>query len=147
VPRRDEPLETTLQTSGRRLTGQRRLIVDLIREHGGHLDANELYRLARRHNPRLSLATIYRTLALLRDLGLVDEVHLGEEHHHYELKPVLEHGHMVCLGCGTVLEFSSSLLTRLKSEVEQAYAFTVTEAQVDLSGYCTACRPAQTTAP
>lgn len=141
VPANDV-VETTLQTSGHRLTGQRRLIVDLIREHGGHLDANDLYRLAQSQNPRLSLATIYRTLALLRDLGVVNEVHLGEEHHHYELKPVREHGHLVCLRCGRVLEFPSELVARLQTEVENAYGFAVTEAQVDLTGYCADCRSA-----
>lgn len=134
---------SVLQTGGYRLTGQRQLLLELIAEQGGHLDANELFRLARLRNPRLSLATVYRTVALLRDLGLVDEVHLGEEHHHYELKPPHEHGHIVCVSCGRVVEFASPLLSDLKAMAARQYGFEITEVQVDLTGLCAACLAAQ----
>jgi Fur family transcriptional regulator, ferric uptake regulator len=137
------PLKSTLRTTGRRLTGQRQLLLQLIQEHGGHLDAHELYRLASERNPRLSLSTVYRTMNLLRDLGLVSEVHLGEEHHHYELRPTSEHCHLVCVSCGRVVEIGCELIEQLKATVAEQHDFEITEAQVDLVGLCAACRRKQ----
>jgi Fur family transcriptional regulator, ferric uptake regulator len=137
------PLKSTLRTTGRRLTGQRQLLLQLIQEHGGHLDAHELYRLASERNPRLSLSTVYRTMNLLRDLGLVNEVHLGEEHHHYELRPPSEHCHLVCINCGRVVEIGCELIEQLKATVAEQHDFDITEAQVDLMGLCANCRQTQ----
>lgn len=134
------PLKSKLSTTGRRLTGQRQLLLQLIQEHGGHLDAHELYRLASERNPRLSLSTVYRTMNLLRDLGLVSEVHLGEEHHHYELRPSREHCHLVCASCGKVVEIGCDLIQQLKVTVAEQHDFEITEAQVDLVGLCGECR-------
>ena len=94
-----------LSVPGLRATNQRALILEIIRRGQGHLDADEVYRQAREKQPRLSLSTVYRTLQLLKRLGLVEEVHFDEAHHHYEVKPSSEHHHLVCLGCGKVIEF------------------------------------------
>lgn len=133
-------LRDTLRGSGRRLTDQRQLLLRLLQEHGGHLDAQELYRLAQERDPRLNLSTVYRTLGLLRDLGLVDEQHLGEDHHHYELKAPATHYHLVCRTCGSVVEFTSPLIEQLKDAVGRELDYTIADAQVDLLGTCAACR-------
>jgi Fe2+ or Zn2+ uptake regulation protein len=135
-----EPLGNTLKTTGRRLTEQRQVLLDLIAEHGGHLDAHELFRLASERNPRLSLSTVYRTMNLLRDLGLVNEVHLGEEHHHYELRPLSKHCHLICANCGKVVEIGCELIEQLEAKVAAQHDFEITEAQVDLVGMCRECR-------
>ncbi len=140
MPAQSSPLKTTLRTTGHRLTGQRQLLLRLIQEHGGHLDAAELFRLASEQNPRLSLSTVYRTMNLLRDLGLVNEVHLGEEHHHYELRPSSEHYHLVCISCGRVVEIGGDLIGHLKDSVARQHDFEITEAQVDFVGLCGECR-------
>ncbi len=133
-------LRDTLRGSGRRLTDQRQLLLELLQEHGGHLDAHELYRLAQERDPRLNLSTVYRTLSLLRDLGLVDEQHLGEDHHHYELKAPATHYHLVCRNCGSVIEFTSPLIEQLKEAVGRELGYTIADAQVDLLGTCANCR-------
>jgi Fe2+ or Zn2+ uptake regulation protein len=140
MPSTHNQLGRTLKVTGRRLTGQRQLLLQLIQEHGGHLDAHELYRLAAERNPRLSLSTVYRTMNLLRDLGLVDEVHLGEDHHHYELKPTAQHCHLVCANCGAVVEIGCELIEQLKETVSRQHDFEITEARVDLVGLCGKCR-------
>ncbi|MCR4404394.1 MAG: transcriptional repressor [Candidatus Acetothermia bacterium] len=124
-----------LRAEKKRLTPQRSLLLGIIRQHG-HLDADEIYRLARRENPRLSLSTVYRTLNLLKELGLVEELHLGEEHHHYEAKAE-EHHHLVCLSCGKVIECR---LTEDLRELGRRHGFTMVSAQVELAGYCADCR-------
>jgi Fur family transcriptional regulator, ferric uptake regulator len=133
-------LETTLHATQHRVTGQRRLLLEIIRAQGEHLDAEELYRLARRQYPRLNRSTVYRTVRLLRDLGLIDEVHLGEDHHHYEIKAPAHHHHLICLGCGQVLEFSNPLAEELAAAVAREHDFEIREIQIDITGYCADCR-------
>src|SRR5512134_1872772 len=102
---------------GLRVTSQRALILDIIRNGKGHLDADEVYRLARRKQSRISLSTVYRTLQTLKKAGLIDEVHFDENHHHYEVRASAEHHHLVCLGCGRVIEFEYPLASLIEKHV------------------------------
>lgn len=123
-----------------RITSQRRLLLDLLRHSKGHLDADELYRLAKEREPRLSLSTVYRSLRLFKELGLVEERHFAEEHHHYEAKGEVEHHHLVCLGCGKVVEFEYPLTKRMKKDVSNQTGFEILSGEVYLEGYCDRCR-------
>jgi Fur family ferric uptake transcriptional regulator len=129
-----------LNSVGLRKTNQRALILDVIHEGQGHLDADEVYRRARKKRPRLSLSTVYRTLQTLKRLGLVEEVHLDEAHHHYEIKSSTEHHHLVCLGCGKVVEFECSMSQKMKEEVSREKGFQVINTEVRMTGYCPSCR-------
>ena len=125
---------------GQRRTNQRRLILDILRQAGGHLDADEIYRLAKEKEPRLSLSTVYRSLRLFKELGLVEERHFGGEHHHYEAKGEREHHHLVCLGCGLVVEFECPFTESMKEGVRQQSGFEVIGTDVHMVGYCERCR-------
>lgn len=125
---------------GLRITNQRALILEIIRRGQGHLDADEVYRRARQKQPRLSLSTVYRTLQTLKRLGLVDEVHFDEDHHHYEVKAAAEHHHLVCLGCGRVIEFKYPLARLVKINVPEARDFEIAGSEVRITGYCPDCR-------
>jgi len=127
-----------LSSAGLRMTNQRGLILEIIRQ--GHLDADEVYHRARDKQPRLSLSTVYRTLRRLRELGLVDELHFDEAHHHYEVRPSSEHHHLVCLGCGKIVEFECKLSQRMKQDVSRKQGFEVTGVEVNMTGYCANCR-------
>ncbi len=129
-----------LSIPGLRITSQRALILEVIRHGEGHLDADEVHRQAREKQPRLSLSTVYRTLQTLKKLGLVEEVHFDEEHHHYEIKPAVEHHHLVCLGCGRVVEFKYPLARLIKRNVTEARDFEIISSEVRMTGYCPACR-------
>ena len=124
--------------AGLRVTHQRALIMEIIRR--GHLDADEIYRRARQKNPRLSLSTVYRTLQMLKKLNLVEELHFDEEHHHYEAKPSAEHHHLVCLGCGRIIEFHYPLSRYIRENVAEAKNFDITGTEIRISGYCPRCR-------
>ena len=130
----------TLNVAGKRVTNQRALIMEIIRQREGHLDADEIYRRARERVPRLSLSTVYRTLQMLKKLGLVEELHFDEEHHHYEVKPSAEHHHLICLGCGRVIEFNRPLSRYIKRNIPEAKGFDIAETEVRMSGYCSKCR-------
>jgi Fe2+ or Zn2+ uptake regulation protein len=127
-----------LSSAGLRMTNQRASILEVIRQ--GHLDADEVYRRAKDKQPRLSLSTVYRTLRRLKELGLVDELHFDEAHHHYEVKPSAEHHHLVCLGCGKIVEFESKLSQRIKQGIARKQGFEVTGVEVHMTGYCSKCR-------
>ena len=129
-----------LKSAGLRMTGQRTLILDIISQGKEHLDADEVYRLARERQPNLSLSTVYRNLQLLKRLGLVEELHFDQSHHHYESKPKVEHHHLVCLGCGKVVEFGCELSQRMRQEIARKKGFKVTGVEVHMTGYCASCR-------
>lgn len=129
-----------LNLTGVRVTNQRALLLEIIRQGQGHLDADEVYRRARQKYPRLSLSTVYRTLQLFKKLGLVEEVHFDESHHHYEAKPTTEHHHLVCLGCGKVIEFQYPLSRYVKRNVAEAKDFEIVATEIRMTGYCSRCR-------
>ena len=128
------------KSPGTRMTSQRTLVFDIISRGGGHLGADEIYARARRKNPGISLSTVYRAIAKFKELGLVVESHLGQEHHHYEAGQNGSHFHLVCLGCGAVIEFEYPLAQRVRNEVARAGGFKIVSAEMNLSGYCPQCR-------
>jgi len=128
------------QVSGCPVTNQRKLLLELIRSAQGHLDADELFRRAKKHKPRISLATVYRNLKLFKELGLIAESNLGEAHSHYEIKGTVEHHHLVCLGCGLVVEFDSPLITEAKSAIQRERGFEIVTSQLKMEGYCPKCK-------
>ena len=129
-----------LTLSGLRVTNQRALILEIIRQGQGHLDADEIYRRAREKKSRLSLSTVYRNLQTLKKMGLIEELHLDEAHHHYEVKPATQHHHLVCIGCGRVIEFEYPFARLVKRNVSEAKGFEITDSEVRMSGYCARCR-------
>ena len=121
------------------MTQQRDVLLDVIEHAGEHLDADGLYQLARRRDNRISLSTVYRTLALLKRHDLVDELHLSEEHHHYEAKRERRHYHLLCTECSAVTEFSGGAADRLRDELRREHGFHVTSMQLDIAGVCERC--------
>ncbi len=138
-----ETTRKALNAGGLRITNQRALILEIIRQGKGHLDADEIYHRARIKQPRLSLSTVYRTLQRLKQLNLVEELHFDEEHHHYEVKPSGEHHHLICISCGRVIEFHHPLSRYIKRNVPEAKDFDIVESEVHMSGYCAECHQQQ----
>ena len=130
----------TLRAQGRRVTPQRRLVLRLLQEQGGHLSADELYRLACQRRPRISLSTVYRALDVFEGLELVRALHLEGEHHRYEIARDGEHHHMICLACGRVIEFECGHCAEMNRDLAERYGFDITGSRVQLLGYCTDCR-------
>jgi len=135
-----QDIRKTLNVAELRATNQRALILEIIRQGQGHLDADEIYRRARQKQPHLNLSTVYRNLQKFKKLGLVEELHFDESHHHYEVRPSVEHHHLVCLGCGRVIEFGLPLRRYLKRNVSEAKDFDLIDTEVRITGYCSKCR-------
>ncbi len=136
----DERLQGALRSAGRRLTAQRRLILQVLEESTGHLDADALYDRVKARDPDVSLATVYRTLALLREIGLVEEHRLGQDHGHYEAVRQEPHYHFTCLRCGKVIEFDTPLVAQIVQVLCEQEGVRVTSTHLHVSGYCPQCR-------
>jgi Fur family transcriptional regulator, ferric uptake regulator len=133
----------TLQKRGIRLTRQRQILLDLIEKSGEHLDAETLYKLASARDPKLNRVTVYRTIKMLKEGGLVDELdlmHFGGDQHYYETRKKQEHAHIICLRCGRVEEFYGDPLTRLRRQVEATFGFQILIARTEIGGYCSHCQ-------
>ena len=135
-----ERLQDALRAAGRRLTSQRRLILQVLEESNGHLDADALHDGVKARDPDVSLATVYRTLAVLREIGLVEEHRLGEDHGHYEAVRQEPHYHFTCLRCGKVIEFDTSLVAQVEQDLREQEGVRVTSTHLHVSGYCAQCR-------
>jgi Fur family ferric uptake transcriptional regulator len=133
----------TYGAAGMRLTRQRQILLDLIDKTGEHLDAERLYRMAREKDPKLNRVTVYRTLKLLKEGGLVDELdlmHQAGEQHYYETRRKQEHAHVICLTCGKVEEFFGEPLQRLRRQIESHFGFQIVLARTEVGGYCSHCQ-------
>ncbi len=122
------------------MTHQRRLVLQVLQQSQDHLDAEAIHDQVRHSDPRISLATVYRTLGLLKSLGLVDEHKLGEEHGHFEAAAEQAHYHFTCLGCRQVIEFqapeiSETVVPRLESK-----GIRVEQTHLIVQGYCPECQ-------
>ena len=125
------------------MTHQRRLLVQIMQSADRHLDALALWQRARQQDPTLNKVTVYRTLAMLKKLGLVDELdlmHLEGGKHYYEAKTTRDHIHLACLKCGRIQEFESALFEKLKGQIERQRRFRIAVARVEAGGYCDCCR-------
>ena len=125
---------------GHPVTAQRQLLLQLIRDAHGHVGAKELYQRASSTYESISLATVYRSLRLFKELDLVDERRLGQVRCYYEIKQTPEHQHLVCQGCGKVIEFESPLIRKLVDNVQSEHNFRITKAELYLEGYCEQCK-------
>ena len=135
-----ERLQDALRSAGRRLTPQRRLILQVLEESNRHLDADALYDRVKARDPDVSLATVYRTLTVLKEMDLVEEHRLGEEHSHYESVRGKPHYHFTCLDCGRVIEFTCGHCSEVHGDLADQHGFHITGARVKLLGYCADCQ-------
>lgn len=136
----------SLRKKGHRITAQRETILSIFREqeHGTHLSAEELYSILVQRSSNVSLATTYRTLKLLSQLGLLRELDFAEGHKHYELKQDnLPHQHIICLSCNKTLEFEDHFLEEAGQKIGARHNFEVIDAQFKIFGMCPNCRSSQ----
>jgi Fur family transcriptional regulator, ferric uptake regulator len=132
-----------LSERGVRMTAQRRLLVNIIQDSPKHLDAATLLKIARQKNSEIDRATVYRTIALLKNLGLIDELdlmHLEGEKHYYEAKTNRDHCHMACFKCGAIMEYASSSFERLKQDIAKWSGFEIKVVRLEVGGLCGGCR-------
>jgi len=129
-----------LRAAGKRVTPERELLVRII-DRSPHLDAAEIHRIAREEQPRIGLATVYRTLSLLEELGVIRACDLGEAHSHYEVLRD-DHLHLVCSECGRIVDLPSPAPLR---KLAESRGFCVERIRLELIGTCRTCAKKRST--
>jgi Fur family ferric uptake transcriptional regulator len=135
-----QPVHEVVQQRGLRLTSRRRLVLEILQESREHLDAEMVYARARQRDPNISLATVYRTLALFKLLGVVEEHQFGESHGHFETIQGSPHHHFTCMECGQVSEFPASEVEALVRRLCQEEGRLLERVTLELNGVCSACQ-------
>ncbi|MGC9971867.1 MAG: transcriptional repressor [Bryobacteraceae bacterium] len=138
-----QDIQGSLKKQGIRLTRQRQILLELIEQSGQHLDAEQLYERAKMRDPKINRVTVYRTLKMLKQGQMVDELdlmHYEGDQHYYETRMKQEHAHVVCLRCGKVEEFYGEPLHRLRRQIEVHFGFQILVARTEVGGYCSHCQ-------
>jgi Fur family ferric uptake transcriptional regulator len=130
-----------LKAKGLKVTKERALILRDISSRQGHFDPEELYIGIRKKGLKVSKASIYRTLPLLLESGLIEQVERTEKHAHYEKTFGRDHhDHMLCISCGSVIEFYSESLEDLQKKICSKKGFEGVTHTLEIKGYCSKCR-------
>jgi Fur family ferric uptake transcriptional regulator len=129
-----------LSEQGYRLTPQRMMILSAIESSDGHISAEEIYAQVAAKYPHVNISTVYRTLELLKHLGLVIETDLGDGRLRYHSMEKGHHHHLVCTKCGAVIDVDESTLARLKDVLLHRYNFSAELRHVAIFGICGNCR-------
>ena len=131
-----------LLARGVRITSQRRILINLIQNASEYLDALTLLQMARKQDPEIHRATVYRTLALLKDLGLADElslIHIHGEKNLSEGKAQSDHCRLSCFRCGSLVEYMTAALETLKMEITRESGFEIGMVHLQIGGLCERC--------
>jgi Fur family peroxide stress response transcriptional regulator len=136
---RFDELITALKESDFRLTPQRVELVRLIASSEGHPSAAQLYARIKRKFPTISQATVYKTLALLKELGQVLEIDLRDDSHYDGNRPQ-PHPHLICMKCNKIVDGELSLDQESIRKLEQASGYQILRPLITLYGLCPDCR-------
>jgi Fur family ferric uptake transcriptional regulator len=128
-----------LSEKGYRMTPQRLMIVSAIETSDGHISAEEIYAQVVTKYPHVNISTVYRTLELLKGLGLVTETNFGEGRVRYHPAGKGHHHHLVCTGCGAVIDLDESSLSSLESMLLREYKFSADLRHLAIFGRCAKC--------
>jgi Fur family ferric uptake transcriptional regulator len=130
-----------ISDGGLKTTKQREEIFNIFLRSPGHKNLSQIYARVAKANPKIGYITVYRTLKLLTRLGLAEERKFADGETRYE--PVVRgghHDHLICLGCGKIIEFEDDAIETLQSRVADRYRFKIFHHRMELYGRCDECR-------
>jgi len=127
-------LEELCAEKGMRMTEQRRVIARILQESDDHPDVEELYRRSAKVDPRISLSTVYRTVKLFEDEGIIEKHDFRDGRSRYEAVPQEHHDHMIDVETGTVIEFHSPEIEALQERIAREHGFRLVGHRLELYG-------------
>jgi Fur family ferric uptake transcriptional regulator len=130
---------TLLRERGLRWTPQRQVVVDVLRETRGHVTGAEILSRCRARQPGTTPSTVYRTLDVLEQIGLVRHGHAADGREEYHVHPAEEHGHRYCERCGASWEIADDEAAAIRRAFRAADGFEVDISHVTIVGRCRAC--------
>ncbi|KZL19587.1 Ferric uptake regulation protein [Pseudovibrio axinellae] len=119
---------------GMRMTEQRRVIADVIQSAEDHPDVEELYRRASQIDPKISISTVYRTVKLFEDSGIIERHDFRDGRSRYETVSDEHHDHLIDLRSGEVIEFRSEEIEKMQEEVARKLGFKLVDHRLELYG-------------
>lgn len=132
-----DKLDSYLKDQDLKQTRQRRVIVEYLLKMNTHVDAETLHAEIKKEHQNIGLATIYRTLHLLKSAGLVEEQSFADGRAVYEIDhPGTHHDHLICIECGRVVEFQNEMIERLQHQIAAEHGIELTSHRLDLYGRC-----------
>lgn len=140
APSHTHHITESLRGKGYRLTPQRLMILSAIEHADEHISAEEIYSQVVAKHPDVNISTVYRTLELLKKLGMVYEINLGEGRIRYHAEESGHHHHLVCQSCGSVIDIDESALKSLQEILMRDYNFQAELRHVGIFGICERCR-------
>ena len=130
-----------IKKKGLKKTNKRDIMFDLIRNTEGHFDVEDLLGYIKESRLKISRASVYRTLILLVEAGLINESLQRDGRTVYEYSPEkMHHDHMICVKCGTLIEFSDSLIEKHQKKICKKHKFEMTGHKLEIKGICSLCR-------
>lgn len=135
-----EDISSKLSKLGYRLTPQRIMILSAIENSDNHISAEEIYTQVVAKYPNVNISTVYRTLELLKELGLVTETDLGGGRVRYHPADKGHHHHLVCQECGAIIDLDEAVLSSLKGTLLREYRFIADLRHLAIFGRCVNCR-------
>ena len=133
----------SLREQGYRLTPQRILILSVVAESAGHIGVDQVFRRSKEAYPYMDIATVYRTLHLLKKLNVVTEVAIGDRLHYELTDPKGKHHHMVCQVCSGAFNLGPHYLEQFRSTLMREVNFEPDLEHFTITGVCSTCRPEQ----
>ena len=130
----------TLKQHGYKLTPQRRGVIGAIASSQDHLTPADIYQQVQQDHPNIGLVTIYRSLEILNELGLICELHAAGNCTSYTISTPEHHHHLICSNCGMVFDFAGHNLAKLEERLARESGFIIDSHQLEFSGLCKTCQ-------
>jgi len=132
-----------LRESGLRWTPQRRTLIDVLSRTDGHVTGAELIERCREVDPSTIPSTVYRTLDVLEDLGLLSHSHRADGREEFHVQPIAAHGHLHCTSCGTTWEVLAGEAATVVDSMRRSRGFEVDLSHLSIAGQCAECSAAR----
>ncbi|MEZ7890725.1 MAG: transcriptional repressor [Candidatus Wallbacteria bacterium] len=137
-----------LKTLGLKITNQRKIIIEvLLKNHGRHLSLEQILSEAKKNNPKISLATVFRNINFLEKENLLTKMKLDDNKSYYELcldfkgskHTSTHHDHLICESCGIIIEFYNDEIEKLQKKIALDFNFKISRHKMELYGICGNC--------
>lgn len=131
-----------IKANGLKFTSQREAILQTLYENPQHFTSENLYMMVKKKFPNLNIgiATVYRTLTLLEESGLVSSISLGVQGKKFEIANKPHHDHLICTKCGKIVEFENEQIEELQHQIAKSSGFKLTDHLMQLYGICAECQ-------
>jgi len=127
-----QTLESACVDKGMRMTEQRRVVARVLQDSADHPDVEELYRRAAAVDPNISISTVYRTVKLFEDAGIIERHDFGDGRARYETLPEEHHDHLIDLRSGKVIEFRNEEIERIQERIARELGFKLVDHRLEL---------------